>query len=376
MRVTCVKAYRQFQPFREGLYGTSGGQASGFDSVVVSIETDEGVTGWGEMAPLGSFYSPAFSSGARAGISDLAPQLIGLDPTQPRAIRYQLDAMMNGQAYVKSAVDMACWDVTGKAAGRPLFELLGGRHGDSVALYRAIPSASPAEVLQRAKDHLAAGYRRLQLKVGTDPNLDSAVVSAVRSAVDPDVAVFADANGAWTTHDALRFVKLTRDLDLSIEQPCRTHAECAAIRRVCTHPIILDECIDSLAALLSAREDAVADGVTIKLSRVGGITAAVLLRDVAVELNLPVTIEDTGGASIDTAAILHLSISTPERLRIHTCDFNGWVTVDNASGLPVPDHGRMRPPAGAGLGVEVDVEALGAPFLQVDGDARPMVVAS
>ena len=119
------------------------------------------------------------------------------------------------------------------------------------------------------------------------------------------------------------------------------YEDCRAVRPHCPHPLVLDECIDSLAALLAAQRDGVADGVTIKIARVGGVGPAALLRDVAVELALPVTVEDTGGSDIDTAAMAHLSLSTPEELRIHTVDFNAWVTVGNADG------DAAAPPAGA-----------------------------
>ena len=141
-----------------------------------------------------------------------------------------------------------------------------------------------------------------------------------------------------------------------------SYDDCRAVRPHCPHPLVLDECIDSLPALLAAQRDGVADGVTIKIARVGGVGPAALLRDVAVELGLPVTVEDTGGSDIDTAAMAHLSLSTPEELRIHTVDFNAWVTVGNATGMPPAEGGRLRAPDGPGLGVEVRLEALGEPF--------------
>ena len=86
------------------------------------------------------------------------------------------------------------------------------------------------------------------------------------------------------------------------------------------------------------------------------------MRDVAVELALPVTVEDTGGSDIDTAAMAHLSLSTPEELRIHTVDFNAWVTAGNASGMPPPEGGSATRARRAGLGVEVRLDELGEPF--------------
>ena len=185
-----------------------------------------------------------------------------------------------------------------------------------------------------------AGYRRIQVKVGAEPGEDVERVHAVRAAVDSGVVLFCDANGAWTTAQALAFLRATRALEITLEQPCMTYDECRALRPHCPHPLVLDECIDSLPALLAAHRDGVADGVTIKIARVGGIGPAALMRDVAVELGLPVTVEDTGGSDIDTAAIAHLSLSTPEELRIHTVDFNAWVTVGNATGMPPAESGQ------------------------------------
>jgi L-alanine-DL-glutamate epimerase-like enolase superfamily enzyme len=141
-----------------------------------------------------------------------------------------------------------------------------------------------------------------------------------------------------------------------------SYEECRAVRGQCPHPLVLDECIDSLPALLAAQRDGVADGVTIKIARVGGVGPAALLRDVAVDLGLPVTVEDTGGSDIDTAAMAQLSLSTPQELRLHTVDFNAWVTVGNATGMPPAVDGRLRAPDGPGLGVEIQLEELGEPF--------------
>lgn len=365
MRVVGVRAYRQFQPFRDGLYGTSGGTAAGFDSTIVAVDSDEGIVGWGEMAPLGSFYSPAFAAGARAGIAELAPHLLDADPTQPRVINAVLDEVMRGQPYVKSALDMACWDLKAKAAGQLLCVATGGRFGSTVPLYHAIPPDSTEAMTARAAALLQEGYRRLQVKVGGDPRRDYERVTAVRDFVGSDVELYVDANGSWTTAQALEFLRLSRQLEVTIEQPCKTYAECRAVRRHCPHPMVLDESIDSLDAFLTAHADRAADGITIKLSRVGGVTRALLIRDAAAECNMHITIEDTGGASIDTAAMVHLSMSTPERLRTHTCDFATWVTVDNAHGMPMPENGEVSAPVGNGLGVDVLESELGEPFVSV-----------
>ncbi len=113
---------------------------------------------------------------------------------------------------------------------------------------------------------------------------------------------------------------------------------------------------------MRACADRLADGITIKLARVGGITKARLIRDTAVEMGLAVTVEDTGGAEIDTAAMAHMSLSTPESARLHTVDFHNWVTVSNATGLPPCKDGKMAAPTTPGLGVVPLEEKFGKPI--------------
>jgi len=363
MQIREISAYRQWQPFRDGTYTCSGGRsAEGFDSLIVRIDTDAGITGWGEMAPLGAFYDPAFAAAARAGFAELAPLLRDADPRQVGRIRRLMDLHLKGHPYIKSAIDMACWDVLAKCAGLPLAEMLGGRAGDSVDLYRSISQMAPERMAERARKYRDEGYRRLQVKVGLDPDEDVARIEAVRAAIGNDIVLFADANGGWSTHQARRFLRATRHLDYYLEQPCGSYEECRALRPDCDRPLILDESIDSLRALLRAQEDRVVDGITIKIARVGGVTAARQIRDVAVELGLPVTVEDTGGAEIDTAAMIHLSLSTPAEYRLHTVDFHNWVTTPNGTGIPAARDGTISIGTAPGLGIEVLTEALGKPI--------------
>jgi L-alanine-DL-glutamate epimerase-like enolase superfamily enzyme len=364
MKITRITAWRQDQPFRDGPYVCSGNRvALGFESTIVRIEADAGVTGWGEMSPLGSFYSPAFAAGARAGVTELAPKLIGLDPLPWRALEAKLEAEMMGQPYVKAAIDMALWDLRARAAEQPLAEYLGGRFGDGVDLYRSISQDTPDKMAVRAKKYLAEGYRRLQVKVGGDPRVDVARLAAVRDAVGPDVILFADANGGWTRAQARLFLHAVRDISFTMEQPCMAYEDCRAIRAHCAQPMVLDESIDTLSALVHAHADGVADGVTIKIARVGGVGKAARMRDLCVDLKLPVTVEDTGGAEIDTAAMAHLSLSTPAELRLHTVDFHNWVTIGHGTGLAPCRDGKMFAPTGHGLGIDVDLGALAQPFI-------------
>ena len=342
------------------------GRAPAFAAHVVALDHGDGLVGSGEVEMVGAFYSEAFAAGALAGIGELAPLLIGLDATRPRALLDVLDRTMRGQEYVKSALDMAAWDAAGKAAGLPLCDLLGGRLGTSVALYDVVTAGTPDErVPAMAEELLGEGYGRIRVKVGGDRERDAGCLRQLREGVGPDVVLFADANGCFSAADARRFLRATRDLDYTLEQPCRTYADCAAIRGACDRPLVLDESLEHLDDLLRARADGVADGVTIKVGRVGGVTRALLLRDVACALDLHVTVEDIGGASLATAAFIHLGLGVPDRLRLHTVDYHRWFTADNGSGLPPAVDGAQAAPDGPGLGIAVDLDALGTPVLDL-----------
>ena len=127
MKITKIRMFQVDLPMKEGAYSWSTQSYSSFDSTVVLIDTDEGITGVGESCPLGPSYLAAYAEGVRTGVTALAPDLIGEDPTQLDRINMKMDQLMKGHPYVKSAIDMACWDILGKATGMPVYQLLGGK---------------------------------------------------------------------------------------------------------------------------------------------------------------------------------------------------------------------------------------------------------
>ncbi len=365
-RITRIAAYQVDLPLHEGSYNWSGGKSvQVFDSTVVRVETASGVAGHGEVCPLGPAYLPAYAAGARAGIAELAPHLIGEDPTRLEALNRTMDAALKGHPYVKSAIDVACWDVLGQVAGLPVATLLGGRYGESFLLYRAISQQSPAEMADNVAGYRAEGYRKFQLKVGSDPETDVERIRAVAAVLEPGDVLVADANTGWLPHQAARVVRAVRDVDVYVEQPCATYEECLAIRRRTDHPFVLDETIDSLHTLLRGHADGAMDVVNLKIGKLGGITRARQARDLCVALGIAMTIEDTWGGDIATAAIAHLAHSTPPELLFSSTDFNSYVTVRNADGAPQRENGRLAAPLAPGLGVEPRMDVLGEPVVDV-----------
>ncbi len=362
MKIAGIKVYQVDLPLHEGNYSWSEGKSVDvFDSTVVQVDTDASVTGFGEVCPLGPVYLPAYASGARAGIEQLAPQLIGADPTQLLALNLKMDQVMKGHPYVKSAIDMACWDILGKASGMPVCTLLGGRFGEDVVLYRAISQRPAAEMAENVAGYRAEGYRRFQLKVGGDPNDDIERIRAVREILEPGDKLIADANTGWLMHEAMRVVQAVQDVDVYIEQPCATYEQCLSIRRNTNLPFVLDEVIDSVDAILKGAADHAMDVVNIKISKFGGLTKAKQARDLCVSLGIAMTLEDSWGGDIITAAIAHLAHSTPTDYLFTSTDFNSYVTKSIADGAPARVNGRMAASTEPGLGITPKFAALGDP---------------
>src|SRR6516165_1638598 len=366
MKITRILAYRVELPLVEGSYKWSGGKAvSVFDSTIVAVTTDTGITGYGEVCPLGPSYLPAFAAGVRCGIAELGPRLLGEDPTQLLKLNRRMDAALQGHPYVKSGLDMACWDILGQAAGQPVCVLLGGRYGEDFGLYRAISQESPEAMAGRVAGYRAEGYRRFQLKVGGDPGDDIERIRAVAHQLQPGDRLVADANTGWLMHDALRVVRAVRDVDVYIEQPCLGYEECLTVRRHTDHPFVLDEVIDSIDMLLRGRADLAMDVVNIKISKFGGLTRARQARDLCVALGIGMTLEDSWGGDIVTAAIAHLAHSTPPEFLFTATDFNSYVTVSIADDAPRRVNGRLAAGTRPGLGVTPRKELLGRAVVEV-----------
>jgi L-alanine-DL-glutamate epimerase-like enolase superfamily enzyme len=364
--ITRIRAYRVDLPLHEGRYAWSGGNAvATFDSTVVAIDTAGGLTGWGEICPLGPAYLPAYAAGARTGIQELAPQLLGLDACAVGQVNDRMDAALRGHPYVKSALDIACWDLLGQTAGLSVATLLGGHAAADVPLYRAISQDDPEVMAASVKRYRREGYRTFQLKVGGDPDTDVARIRQAARVLSSGDVLVADANTGWTQHQALRVADAVRDVDVYLEQPCRTYEECRVVRGHTNRPFVLDEVIDGIDMVVRAAADGAADVVNLKISKVGGLTKARQIRDLCVSLGLAMTIEDTWGGDIVTAAIAHLAASTPPRFLFSTTDFNSYVTVSIADGAPRRVKGRMAASRAPGLGVRPRMKVLGRPVIDV-----------
>lgn len=361
-----ITAWLVHLPYAEGSYRMSGDRiTTGMDALVVRLVADDGTVGIGESGTTGVTYDAAYPGGQRAAMDLLGPGVVGCDPRSPQSVARAMHRVLTGHPYAKAGIDMACWDLAARLAGVPLWQLLGGDDAGATPLYRPVQGATPEEAAAKALERINQGYPRLQVKVGDDPLVDAARVLAVREAVGPEVPIYADANCGFLLGAARAFVRaLGRDgAGVLLEQPCATLDDCIALRSIWGGPMVLDETMVSLGALLTAHRAGIADGITVKLTRVGGITPAKLMRDVAVELGVAVTVEDAGGGDLITMAFAHLNGSTPSRHRAHTVDFGNWVNSSPVSG-PASRQGSFLVPQSddSGLGMTLIEDQLGEPI--------------
>jgi cis-L-3-hydroxyproline dehydratase len=362
MRIARVDVFAHELTYVHGAFTLSGGRTAAVESsTLVRVSTDDGLEGWGEACPLAGTYLPSFAGGVRAALEVLAPAIVGADPRNLAAVNALMDATLLGQPAAKSAVDVACWDVLGRATGAPLANLLGGRVSDDLPLYLAVPLGTPDATAALVADAWVQGVRRFQLKVGGDPRADVASVRAALEVTGDEGVVVADANGGWSLQDALIAARLLEPLPVYLEQPCRTLAECVHVRRATSLPLILDEVVTDAESLVAARY-AGAGTVNLKLGKVGGLTRARLLRDLAQSLGVSLTIEDTWGGDVATAAVSHLAASTLPAALFSVSFLNDAVAEHVAGYQPRSEGGRGAAPDGPGLGIDVDAGALGAPL--------------
>jgi L-alanine-DL-glutamate epimerase-like enolase superfamily enzyme len=363
MKITEVRAYAHTLP-RVGNYTMSTSSVGDPDSTILEIVTDSGLTGWGEACPAGPSYQPANSFTIRAALELIGPSLIGIDPRQIGLVRRSVDRAVNGSPEAKAMVDIACWDLTGKAYGARICDLLGGPLADTVPTYHVVGIGSAHEAAASAHDLQSQGHTKLQLKAGgrhIDEDIDS--IRAVTNVIRPHVDLFVDVNRGWTVEEVIQVSNACADLRFSIEQPCNTYVECARAKPHLRHPLLLDESAVDLMTISAAISNGVANGFGMKLTRIGGISGMRAVRDLCEATHTPTSFDDSWGGDIIAAACVHIGSTMTERLSrgVWIADpyIDGHYDADNG---PRIEHGRIAVPREPGLGLSIPDDFFGAPI--------------
>lgn len=366
MKITEIHVHAHELPVQNGPYTMSNAEIWSLDTTIVRMVTDTGLVGWGETCPVGPTYQPHHALGARAALEQMAPGLIGADPTQILLLHRRMNGLLDGHSYAKAAIDIAAHDILGKATGRPLCDLLGGAATERVPSYYATGIGSPDDIARIAAEKLAEGYPRLQVKIGGRPvEIDIAVVRKVWEVIGTSgMRLAVDGNRGLTTRDALRLSRECPGIPFIMEQPCNTIEEIAAIRGQLHHAVYLDEAATDLATVVRAAGQGLCDGFGMKVTRIGGLFAMAAFRDLCEARSLPHTCDDAWGGDIIAAACTHVGATVQPRLMEGAWLAQPYIrgNYDPRGGIRIAD-GHIALPEGPGLGIEPDASLFGPPVL-------------
>jgi L-alanine-DL-glutamate epimerase-like enolase superfamily enzyme len=361
MRLSELHIYQKDLPIVGGPYTMARVTLNSIDTTIIKLVAENGIVGWGEVAPLGPVYQPEHAPGVRAAIAELAPNLIGQSALTPLLLHRHMDGLLNGHNYAKAAIDIAIMDMIGKHYGRRIGDLLGGAACERLPAYYAVGIGSPDEISRIAIDKVAEGYRRIQIKAGgREVDIDIAVVRKVWEQIGGKAQLVVDPNRGMTASQAMRLSLACRDIPFVFEQPCNTLEEVASIRQQVAHPIFIDENAECLNDVLRAISMSVCDGFGLKLTRLGGLNAMATVRDICAARSIPHTCDDSWGGDIVAAAVLQIGATVEPRLLEGVWTAGSYIeeNYDPENGITV-DDGYFDLPTGPGLGINPDETRIG-----------------
>jgi muconate cycloisomerase len=363
MRITQIEPIPVLVPLKAGLTTkTAHGEHIDSHYVLVRVHTDTGLVGLGE-ATLAPRWSGETAPGCVAALIDiLSPALVGADPTQVTALRARMDRALKLNPFTKAAVEMALWDLAGKAAGVPVYQLFGGKARDRIPIKMVVGAFDTKKAVALAERFLKWGVRCLKVKVGLDPAGDLERVRAVRETAGHDISIGIDANCGWSVpvaRDLLRRLEPYRLLFAEQPVPADDPGLLAQLRRATTTPVMADESVFTLAdAWNLARADA-ADVLSVYPGKHGGLAATLEIAHLAQAAGLVCSLGSNLELGVGTAAMLHVAAACPAvASEIYPADAIGPL-YHEADLLTEPltlGPEAALVPEGPGLGVELDTE--------------------
>ncbi len=366
MKINRITVWHVDLPFHKTYYLAGGRQKfDGLDSTIIRIDTDEGISGWGEGCPWGNTYLPAFGQGIRAGMELLAPALMGQDPRALWHINHLMDAILPGHPYIKSAIDVACWDILGKFSNLPVYRLLGGEKAEKVAINSSISCGTADDMMTLINEAHQQGYHTHSAKIGGDDvGADIERIRHICTNLPKGDKITFDVNRAWVPAVAISVMNATREMSEAwFEQPCETLEQCQQVRVNTTQPIMLDEVMHNMQDHLNAWKMHACEGVKVKPNRLGGLTKCAQVRDFCVSIGWQMHIEDLGGTALSDTAAFHLASSTPASFRLASWLCHPHIKIDPMQGQGVRNiNGYGTPSDAPGLGIEPNPSELGEIF--------------
>ena len=365
MKITSIEAIPINVPLKQGLTTkTAHGEHIESPYVIVRVHTDEGLIGLGE-ATVDPRWSGETSAGCVHAIHNLiAPALTGQDPARINLLRRKMERVIKFNPFTKAAVEMALWDLAGKAAGVPVYQLLGGRLRDEAPIKMVVGAFEVDKARALAEKFLDWGVKCLKIKVGLNPADDIARVRAVRELAGPDIPIGVDANCGWNAAQARYALGELAKLDiLFAEQPVRADdpAALADVRRSTTIPIMADESVFTLNDAFHLTQQHAADILSVYPGKNGGIQETIEIAHVARAAGIVCHMGSNLELGIGTAAMLHVAVAEAAiDSETYPADLIGplYHEADLITEPLALGPATAKPPSGPGLGVVLDEEQL------------------
>ena len=328
--------------------------------LLVKIHTDAGIIGLGEVSCTPIWSGEDQVTAVHLIREYLAPALLGQDPTQVEHLTAKCRKRLAGNPFTKAGVEMALWDILGKAAGLPLYRLWGGAVREFVPTKFSISGLEPVKAAELASWAAAKGFRTMKVKVGIDPDGDVARVRAVREAIGPAVRLGVDANGGWSPRVAIQTIRRMYEFGIYFAEQPVPPVDPSWMADVRTHvnvPIMADESVNTVQDAMSLARAGAADVLSVYVGKGGGAGMARKIAAVAEAAGLSCTVGSNLEMGVASAAMIHLAMSTPAiAAEEFPCDILGpFFYEDDILAEPLPiGAGKASPFERPGLGVELD----------------------
>lgn len=332
--------------------------------LILQIHTDEGLVGLGEVSCTPLWSGEDQVTAAHFVEHVLTPVLIDQDPLDRGRLSGSMNAVLANNPFTKAGIEIALWDIVGKAAGLPLYMLLGGAARNSIRTKYSVSGLEPAKAAAIASWAVEQGFSAMKVKVGMETTSDLERVREVRNAVGPDILLGVDANGGWSPSEAIRILPHLEELGIEfIEQPVPSGDPrwLARVRAASTVPIIADESLSTSADAVSLIAHEAVDVFSIYVGMGGGIQEGIAIATIANAAQLQCTIGSNLELGIAQAAMIHLAISQPAiQSELTPCDIISCFFYERdivQEPLPV-EAGRAYGIERPGLGVSLDWNAI------------------
>jgi muconate cycloisomerase len=312
LKITSIETIPVCVPIRKEIAIRSGRGGSHIHSpfLLIKIHTNEGITGLGEVSCTPRWSGEDSHTAAHFIKDYFAPLLVGETFSNPDATIARISHVVAGNYFTKAAIEMALWDIAGKAAQVPVYKLLGGKARETIPTKWSISGVQPSRAAEIAEWAFQQGFRCMKVKVGIDPDEDIARVRAVRNAVGPEVKLGVDANGGWNAGVVPSMIDRLQEFGIYfVEQPVAAQ-EIVAMSRIRENspvPIIADESIYTEADARNLAELKACDAFSAYIGKAGGISGARAVAEVAAKNSLGCTIGSNLELGIGSAAMLHLA---------------------------------------------------------------------